>query len=50
MESIKLKDFIESRKENFGRDTELKQYLVNYVALLKDHEGSFCQALQKTKK
>ena len=36
MESIKLKDFIETRKENFGKDTELKQYLVNFVGEQKD--------------
>ena len=31
MESIKLKDFVETRKENFEKDTELKEYLVNFV-------------------
>ena len=31
MESIKLKDFVETRKENFEKDTELKKYLVNFV-------------------
>ena len=36
METIKLKDFIETRKENFGKDTELKQYLVNFVGEQKD--------------
>ena len=36
MKSIKLKDFIESRKENFGKDTELKQYLVNFVGEQKE--------------
>lgn len=31
MESVKLKDFIETRKEDFDKDTELKKYLVNFV-------------------
>ena len=31
MESVKLKDFIEARQEDFGKDTELKKYLVNFV-------------------
>ena len=36
MESVKLKDFIKARKEDFGKNTELKQYLVNFVGEQKE--------------
>ena len=36
MESITVKDFIETRKKDFGKDTELKKYLVNFVGEQKD--------------
>ena len=35
MDSIKLKDFVEQR-EVFDKDTELKQYLVNFVGEQKE--------------
>jgi len=35
MDSIKLKDFVEQR-EIFDKDTELKQYLVNFVGEQKE--------------
>jgi hypothetical protein len=35
MHSIKLKDFVEQR-EVFDKDTELKQYLVNFVGEQKE--------------
>jgi len=38
MDSIKLKDFVETRKENFEKDTELKKYLVNFVGEQKSLE------------
>ena len=36
MDSITVKDFIETRKEDFGKDTELKKYLVNFVGEQKE--------------
>ena len=38
MEAIKVKDFIDARKEDFDKDTELKQYLVNFVGNYKKIE------------
>ena len=31
MKSIKYKDFIKERAETFNKDTELKQYLINFA-------------------
>jgi len=31
MEYINLRDFVETRKEDFSKNTELKKYLVNFV-------------------
>ena len=31
MKSINFNDFLDTRKETFDKDTELKQYLVNFV-------------------
>tara|TARA_R110000824_G_scaffold172284_2_gene350080 strand:+ start:37 stop:312 length:276 start_codon:yes stop_codon:yes gene_type:complete len=31
MDAIKVRDFIETRKEDFDKNTKLKQYLVNFV-------------------
>ena len=38
MKSVNFKDFVETRKENFNKDTELKQYLVNFVGEHKELE------------
>jgi DNA-binding helix-hairpin-helix protein with protein kinase domain len=36
MQGTKLKDFIKEREEVFNKDTELKQYLVNFVGEQKE--------------
>ena len=36
MQATKLKEFIKEREETFNKDTELKQYLVNFVGEKKE--------------
>ena len=36
MQATKLKEFIKEREETFNKDTELKQYLVNFVGEQKE--------------
>ena len=38
--TVPFKDFVEARKESFEKDTELKQYLVNFVGQHKNLDVS----------